>query len=160
MANKPLIPHLVKAWVTDYRNMWAEGEIFIKYYTKITSRFSRVSFDTEELNGNIERHLLRCPSFPMRRNSVLSGFGFSLLVDIHDWTEAKHDCKPFSAAAESPDAKETYRLLSSAIEVVRDSVFKDHAAQWSGIEGEKQRTQNRPLRDYTFEISFGGQTVT
>ena len=36
----------------------------------------------------------------MRRNSVLSGFSFSLFVDIHDWTEAKHDCRPFSAAAE------------------------------------------------------------
>ena len=56
--------------------------------------------------GNIEMYLLRCHSFPIRRNSVLSGFSFSLLVDIHDWTEAKHNCKPFSAAAESPDAKE------------------------------------------------------
>ena len=63
--------------------------------------------------GNIERYLLRCHSFQMR-NSVLSGFSFSLFVDIHYWTEAKHDCKPFSAAAESPDAKETYSWLSSA----------------------------------------------
>ena len=62
----------------------------------------------------VERYLLRCRSFPIRRNSVLSGFSFSLLVDIHDWTEAKHDCKQFSAAAESPDAKETYSWLSSA----------------------------------------------
>ena len=30
--------------------MSAEGEIFIKYYTEITSRFSRVSFDTEKLS--------------------------------------------------------------------------------------------------------------
>ena len=30
--------------------MWAEGEILIKYYTEITSRFSRVSFDTEKLS--------------------------------------------------------------------------------------------------------------
>ena len=64
--------------------------------------------------GNIERYLLRYRSFPIRRNSVLSGFSFSLLVDIHDWTEVKHDCKPSSAAAESPDAKETYSWLSSA----------------------------------------------
>ena len=27
MTNAPQIPHMVKAWVTDYRNMWAEGEI-------------------------------------------------------------------------------------------------------------------------------------
>ena len=58
--------------------------------------------------------MLRCRSFPVRRNSVLSGFSYSLLVDMHDWTEAKHDCKPFSAAAESPDAKETYSWLLSA----------------------------------------------
>ena len=53
--------------------------------------------------GNVERYLICCRSFPIRRNSVLSGFSFSLLADIHDWTEAKHDCKPFSASAESPD---------------------------------------------------------
>ena len=94
--------------------MWVEGEIFIKYYTEITSRFSRVSFDTKKLNWNIERYLLRCCSFLIRRNSVLAGFSSSLLGDIHDWTEAKHDRKPFSAVAESRDAKETYSCLSSA----------------------------------------------
>ena len=41
--------------------------------------------------GNIERYLLHCRSFPIRRNSVLSGFGFSLFVSIHGWTEVKHD---------------------------------------------------------------------
>ena len=30
--------------------MWAEGEIFVKYYSKIPSRFCWVSFDTEKLN--------------------------------------------------------------------------------------------------------------
>ena len=84
--------------------------------------------------------MLHCRLFPIRRNSVLSGFTFSLFVDIHDWTEAKHDCKPFSAAAESPDAKETYSWLSSALQMVRDSVSRDHAAQWSGVKREKQRT--------------------
>ena len=39
-------------------------------------------------------------------------------------------------------------------------MFKDHAAQWSGIEREKERTQNGPLRDFKFEIGIGGQTVT
>ena len=62
---------------------------------------------------NIERYLLHSRSFSLRRNSVLSGFSFSLF-DIHDWTDAKHDCKLFSATAESPDAKETYSWLSSA----------------------------------------------
>ena len=30
--------------------MWVEDEIFVENYPKITSRFSRVSFDTEKLN--------------------------------------------------------------------------------------------------------------
>ena len=41
-TNTPQIPHKVKAWATDCRHIWAVGEIFIKYYTKITSGFSRV----------------------------------------------------------------------------------------------------------------------
>ena len=30
--------------------MWVNGEIFVEIYTKIPSRFCRVSFDTEKLN--------------------------------------------------------------------------------------------------------------
>ena len=30
--------------------MWTEGEIFIKYYSKIPSRFCWISFDSEKLN--------------------------------------------------------------------------------------------------------------
>ena len=44
-------------------------------------------------NGNIESHLFRCRSFLKRRYSGLYGFSFSLLVDIHERTEAKNDCK-------------------------------------------------------------------
>ena len=113
-TNTPQIPHMVKAWATDCWYVWVEGEIFVKNYPKIPSRFSRVSFDTEKLNRK-HREVLALLSFVLiRRNSVLSGFGFSLFVDIHDWTEAKHDCKPFSAAAQSPDAKDIYSWLSSA----------------------------------------------
>ena len=49
--------------------------------------------------GNIERYLILCRAFPIRNNSIICGFSFSFFV--HDWTEAKHDCKPVSAAAES-----------------------------------------------------------
>ena len=84
---------------------------FIKYYTEITGR---VSFDTEKLNWKHREVFTPLSFFPNKEEFVLSGFSFSLLVYIHDWTEAKHDCKPFSAAAESPDAKETYSWLSSA----------------------------------------------
>ena len=40
-------------------------------------------------------------------------FSFSLFIDIHDWTEAKHDYTPNSATAESRDPKYTYSWLSS-----------------------------------------------
>ena len=44
----------------------------------------------------------------------MSGFSFSLFVYLHEWTEAMHNCKPFSAAAELLDTKDTYSWLSSA----------------------------------------------
>ena len=83
--------------------------------SKITPRF-RADFaglvlTLKSLIRNIERNLLRHHLFPTRRNSVFSGFSFGLFVDIYDWTEAKRYCKPFSAAAEYPDAKETYSWL-------------------------------------------------
>ena len=34
--------------------------------------------------GNIERYLLHCPLFLIRKNSVLSGFSFSLFVDVNE----------------------------------------------------------------------------
>ena len=123
---------------------------------KLRADLAGLALTSRSSVGNIERYLLRCRSYPIRRNSVLSGFSFSLLVDIHDRTVAKHDCKPFSAAAESPDAKGNIQLIIISIEVVRDSVFKDHAAQWSGIEREKQEIQNGPPKDSKFEIGFGG----
>ena len=59
-----------------------------------------------------------------------------------------------------PDAKETnIQLAVISIGVVRDSMFTDHAAQWSCIEREKQSTKNWPLRDSKFDNGSGGQTV-
>ena len=83
-------------------------QVFVEDHSKIASRFCWVSFNTQSSIGNINRYLLHCRSFPMRRNSVLSGFSFSLFVYIHDWTAAKHESGPFSAAAELPDEKEIY----------------------------------------------------
>ena len=82
--------------------------MFVENYLKIPSSFCKVSFDTKQLNRKHREEFAWCRLLPIRRNSVLSEFNFSLFVDIHNWTEAKHDCKPFSAAAESPDAKKTY----------------------------------------------------
>ena len=61
-----------------------------------------------------------------------------------------------SVPQQSPlDAKET--LMYGAGSVY--SVSRDHA-QWRGVEGEKQRTSNLSLRDFKFEIRFGGTAVT
>ena len=53
--------------------------------------------------GNIERYLLRCRSFPMKRNSVFTWFRFSLFIAMTEQRPGTA-CKPFTAAAESPDA--------------------------------------------------------
>ena len=64
---------------------------------------------------------------------------------MNDWIETKHDCKPFSAAVESPDAKETHILLAIiSIGMVRDCVSRDHATQWSVIEGENRGPKTDP----------------
>ena len=70
----------------------------VKILSNITLRF-RADFAGLVLTpkssiGNIKRYFFLCHSFPIRRNSVLSGFSFSLFVNIHDWTEARRDCKP------------------------------------------------------------------
>ena len=65
-----------------------------------------------------------------------------------------------SVLLQSPLMQRNIQLAIISIEVVRDSVFKDHAAQLSGIEREKLRTQNGPLRDSKFDIGFGGQILT
>ena len=65
----------------------------MKYLSNITARFqahfSRLVLTPKSSVGKKEGYLLCCRSFPIRRNSDLSGFSFSLFVDIHDWTEAK-----------------------------------------------------------------------
>ena len=78
--------------------------------------------------------MLGCCSFPMRRNSVVSWFSFSLFVDIHDWTEAKQDCRPFNAAAE---------LAIISIEMVRDSMPRNQGPDWSGIEEDQKLTPGK-----------------
>ena len=93
--------------------MWVV-KIIVENYPEIPSNIAGLVMTLNSPMGHIEKTFLLSHSFPIRRNSVLSRFSFSLIVDIHDWTEAKHDCKPFSAAAESPDAMEIYRWLSSA----------------------------------------------
>ena len=110
-ANMPQIPHIVKAWATDCWYMWEEGEIFTKYYTKIPSRFSRVSFDTQKLNRKHREVFAPLLFIPNKEEFSFIWVQFSLFIDIHDWTEAIHDCEPFSAAEESPDTKETYSWL-------------------------------------------------
>ena len=44
-----------------------------------------------------------------------------------------------SVLQQSPDIEDT-QLAVISVEVVRDSVSRDHASQWSGVEGKKQKT--------------------
>ena len=74
------------------------------------NRFCLVTFDTKKLNRKQEVFALL--SFvPKKEHSSL--IRVNLFINIRDWTEAKHDCEPFSAAVESSDAKDTYSWLSS-----------------------------------------------
>ena len=56
---------------------------------KFRADFSGLVLKPKSSIGKIERYLLLRCSLPIRRNSVLAGFSFSLFVDIYDWTEAK-----------------------------------------------------------------------
>ena len=112
MANTPQIPHMPELQTADICER--KGKCLSKSTPRFQADFAGLILTPKSAIGNTERYLLGCQSFPITKNSVLSGFGFSLLVDIHDWTEAKHDCKSFSSPTESPDAKETYSCLSSA----------------------------------------------
>ena len=88
----------------------------------IASRFCWVRFNNQKLYWKHRK------IFALLR--FLSGFSFSLFVDIHDWTEAKHDCRPFSAAAESPDEKENnIQLAIISIEMMRDSISGHQATK-------------------------------
>ena len=87
---------------------------FYRILLQDSADFVGLVLTLESSIGNIERNLLLCRSFPIRRNSGLTGFSFRLFVHIRDWKEAKHNCKLFSASVESPDAKKTYSWLSSA----------------------------------------------
>ena len=86
-------PECGKNMSVDHRYMWVEGDFLgQKLLPRFWADFAVLVFDTKYLSGK-QRYLLRCPLFLMR-NSVLSGFSFSLFIDIRDWTKAKHDCKP------------------------------------------------------------------
>ena len=78
-----------------------EGAIAVQDSPKILSRFCWIRFNTEQLNKKHEE-IVACSN---KAEFSFICVHFQLFVDIHDWTEAKHDCKPFSAAAETPDER-------------------------------------------------------
>ena len=108
---------------------------------------------------NRERYLFLSRSFLMRRNSVLSGFRFSLFTNIHHWTEAKHNCKLIRAATESLDAKDPYNWLSSAW-----TWWGIACPEITWLSAEALRVKRRGpetgLGDSKREIKLGGQTIT
>ena len=92
-------------------------QLKMNFLSNITPRFradmAELALTPKSPIKNRERYLLCCRSHPIWRNSVLSGFCFNLILDIHDWMKAKHACKPLSAAVKITDAKETCSWLSS-----------------------------------------------
>ena len=76
--------------------MREEGDILSSITPRFRADFAGLDLTLKSSIGNIERNFLLCHSFPIRRNSISSGFSFSLFVDTHDWTEVIHDCIPFS----------------------------------------------------------------
>ena len=97
-VNTSQVSAVVKTWSTDWRYIWAECDFFQNLVQDSEQNFWGLGL-TRESSRRIK--LLRCHSFPLRRNAALSGFTFSSFVYIQGWAEAKHDCKPFSTASES-----------------------------------------------------------
>ena len=93
--------------------MCVEGEIFVIYYSKIPSTFYWASFDTKSTIENIREVFALLLFIPDKEEISFIWVQFQFNRRNHDWTEAKHDCKPFYVTIESPDAKETYSRLSS-----------------------------------------------
>ena len=121
--------------------------------SKILSRFSGLVL-IPKFTRNTGRYLSHCHLFLIRKSVYLGS------VSVCS-SASKHDCKPFSAAEVSPDAKDTsinqisiapisptklgsvarhIHLAIISVDMVRDSVPRDHATEWSGIEGKTQRT--------------------
>ena len=88
--------------------IWVEGEI-CQILLQHSKQILLGQFDTENLIRK-HREVFAPLSFVLDKEE----FSFiwlqfhCLFIDIHDWTEAKLDCKSFCGTAESPDAKETY----------------------------------------------------
>ena len=141
MANTSQIPDVVKVWSADSRYMRAEGEIFVKYYSKIPSRFCRVSFDTEMLNRK-HRGIFAPLSFIPHKDEISFIWDQFQFIQRHPWLDARGQAWLWTIQCRSrvPWYKRNIQLAVISIDMVRDSVSRDHAAQWSGIEGEKQRT--------------------
>ena len=108
--NRPQIHNMVKARAADGRYVRVEGVILL---SKIIHRHGidivgLVSAPKSSI-GNIERYLLLCHSLLIRRNSCRSGFNFSVVINIQDWTGARHDFILYSAVVVLLDPKDRRR---------------------------------------------------
>ena len=86
----------------------------VKNDTEVTCRPSRVCFHIHQGDREHSKIFFRCFLWPMRRNTVSSGFNFSLFDDIQFWTEARQDWSLWMHAEDSLAGKATYNWLSSA----------------------------------------------
>ena len=70
--------------------MWVEREIFLKYYSKITSRFCRASFDTENLHRK-HREVFALLSFVPDKEDFSFIWVQSQFIRRHAWLDRGQD---------------------------------------------------------------------
>ena len=116
--------------------------VLSKMFAEISSRFFRVSFDTEKLNRKNRGEFVSLLFVPDKEKFSFMFVQFQF-IHQHPWL------------GRGQSWLQTIQYRSGVLCCKR---FREYAVHWSGAEGERQRTSNWPLRDSKFEISFGGQS--
>ena len=113
-AIMPQIPYMLKAQATDCWYMWAKDDIFIKIYSKLSSRFSRVSFDPEQLNRK-HREVFGPLSFVPNKEEIGYIWVHFQFFRRHPWIHIGQTwVQTIQCFSRVPDARKTYSWLSSA----------------------------------------------
>ena len=139
MANTPKIQDVVKIWPADRTYLWAKSDNFVNY-SKIPSRFSCVSFNTKKLNRKCREIFALLSMVPDREEYRFIWLQFQF-IHWHPWLDKGQAwLQTIQCCSTVTLCKGNIQLADISVEVVRDGVSRDHATEWSGIEGKKQRT--------------------
>ena len=85
-VNSPQIPDVVIAWAADCWYMRVEGEISVRYYSQIPSRFCWVSSDTKKLNRKHRELFAPLPFVPNKEEFSFIWVQFQFIRQ-HPWLE-------------------------------------------------------------------------